>query len=157
MGIGLISMQLEEYQHSQGFTLVELVTVIVILGVLAVVGASKFATNSTFVDSQYHQEIISAFRYAQKIAIASQCDVSIALTANSYALTYSGTCSGSVKHPADQQPFSEGGMNSSITTTANTFVYDAEGNITPSTGGTVNVGSSFTITIESVTGFVHGS
>ncbi len=144
------------YQHHKGFTLVELVTVIVILGVLAVVGASKFASNSTFVESQYHQEIISAFRYAQKIAIASQRDVAIALTANSYSLSYSGLCSGIVKHPAGQKAFSETGMGGVITTTANTFVYDAEGNITPSAGGTVNIGSTFTITIESVTGFAHG-
>jgi len=149
-------MYFTKYQNSKGFTLVEIVTVIVILGVLAVVGASKFASNSTFVESQYHQEMISAFRYAQKIAIASQCDVSIALTASSYNLNYSGTCSGNVKHPAGQKPFSESGMNSVITTTANTFVYDAEGNITPSAGGTINVGSVFTITIESVTGFAHG-
>ncbi len=147
-------MQLGSFRQNYGFTLVELVTVIMILGILAVVGSSKFFNHSTFKDAQYHQDILSAFRFAQKIAIASQCDVRITVTANSYALTYSGACSGNVKHPADQGNFSESGISTLITTTASSFTYNAGGNISPVTGGTVNVGA-FSINIESVTGFAH--
>lgn len=147
-------MHLGSFRYNHGFTLVELVTVILILGVLAVVGSSKFFNNSTFKDTQYHQELISAFRYAQKVAVASQCPVRISITANSYALTYSGACSGNVKHPADQSPFAESGISSTMTTTSNSFTYDAKGNISPAAGGTINVGA-FTVFIESETGFVH--
>ncbi|WP_198263215.1 pilus assembly FimT family protein [sulfur-oxidizing endosymbiont of Gigantopelta aegis] len=58
-----------ELTRNQGFTLVELVTVIIIVGIMASVGAAKFFSQSSFQDSQYHQEIISAFRYAQKLPL----------------------------------------------------------------------------------------
>ncbi len=138
----------------KGFTLVELITVILIVSILSVVGASKFLGNSTFKDSQVHQELLSAFRFAQKIAIASQCPITISLTSNSYQLSYSSPCSGNVKHPADQNAFSKTGLPVVITSSSNTFSYDAAGNMTPATGGVINIGR-FSITLEAVTGFAH--
>ncbi len=142
------------WSKQQGFTLVELITVIVLLGVLAVVGGSKFFSNTTFKDSQYHQEVLSAFRFAQKIAIASQCHVTIALTANSYALTYSSaSCSGNVKRPDGQADFGESAISSAIISSQASFTYNAAGDLTGS-GGLVTIGSN-TIIIEESTGFAH--
>lgn len=137
-----------------GFTLIELVTVILILGILAVVGTSKFFSNTAFEDARYHQELISAFRFAQKIAIASQCPVTISLTADSFVLNYSGSCSGVVQRPHNQNNYNENNISSTITSTSPTYTYDASGDITPAVGGTVSVGSQVII-LESVTGFVH--
>ncbi|MCW8929513.1 MAG: type II secretion system GspH family protein [Gammaproteobacteria bacterium] len=138
-----------------GFTLVELITVILILGVMAVVGASKFFSQSSFTDAQYHQEILSAFRFAQKIAIASQCDVVITLGTNSYSLTYSGSssgvsCSGNVAHPADQSSYSA--TNTSTINPAVTYTYNASGVVSPTSSFTVG---GRNITVEPVTGYVH--
>jgi MSHA pilin protein MshC len=143
--------------RNQGFTLVELVTVIVIVGIMATVGAAKFFNQSSFQDTQYHQEIISAFRYAQKIAIASQCNVDIVLTSNSYTLDYaaSSSCADQVlKNPASQAAYSDTGTVD-IAPTPN-FTYDAQG-IASSTGAfTFTVGESArVVTIEPVTGYVH--
>jgi len=142
------------FNRLQGFTLVELITVIIIVSILSIVGASKFLGNSTFKDSQVHQELLSAFRFAQKIAIASQCPVTITLSSNSYKLSYSSPCSGNVKHPADQNVYSETGLPATISSSSNTFSYDASGNLNPATGGIINIGN-FSITLEAVTGFAH--
>lgn len=148
-------MQIEFIRHNQGFTLVELITVILILGVMATVGASKFFNNSIFTDSQYHQEVLSAFRFAQKIAIASQCDVVINLGTNSYSLTYSGisdgvNCTGNVKHPANQSNYSA--SNISTITPALTYTYNSSGIASPTDPFTVG---GRNITVEQVTGYVH--
>ena len=140
------------FRQNNGFTLVELITVMVLLGVLAVVGSAKFFGQSSFSDTRYHQEVLSAFRYAQKIAIASQCDVVITLGANSYALTYSGSasCTGNVKHPSGQGNYSDSGT--SDISPVSTYTFDASGGGSPS--GSFTVGGR-TITVEAVTGYVH--
>ena len=152
---GSIYMQLESFRHNHGFTLVELITVMVILGVLAVIGSAKFFNNSTFKDTQYHQEILSAFRFAQKIAIASQCDVSITMTADSYSLTYSGTCSGNdVKHPSGKGSYAD--TDISEINPVLTFIYNSQGAVTSTGVYSFTVGGH-NITVEQVTGYAHES
>ena len=141
--------------RQKGFTLVELITVIVILGILVTVGSSKFFSNSPFEETRDHQEVLSALRFAQKIAIASQCPVTVSLTANSFSLNYSDSCSGAVKRPDYQSNYIQpDDFSSVIASSSPSFIYDSSGDITPSSGGTVNVGSR-AIVLEAVTGFVH--
>lgn len=137
-----------------GFTLVELVAVILILGVMATVGASKFFNQSTFQETQYHQEILSALRFAQKIAIASQIDVTVCLTTNSYTLYYSaGSCSGTIlKRPSGQGNYTDSGT-SAISSALN-YTFDAQGTATSTGAYTFTIGGR-NITVEQVTGYVH--
>ncbi|MCU7834413.1 MAG: type II secretion system GspH family protein [gamma proteobacterium symbiont of Taylorina sp.] len=149
-------MSFRNFRYNQGFTLIELVTVLIILGIISVVGSAKFFNNSTFKDARYHQEILSAFRFAQKIAIASQNKVTICLTSTSYTLYYSSAaCSGTnVQHPAKQ-----GGYKDTATSTINpvaNYTFSADGNVSSSTGVySFTIGPGHSIKIESVTGYVH--
>jgi len=154
-------MESNSFRNNCGFTLVELVTVMVILGIMSVVGGAKFFNNETFKETQYHQEILSAFRFAQKIAIASQNKVTICLGSNSYELYYSsGACSGTkVKHPAGSGKDSSGNNSlfyehhdtSDISSTSD-YTFSAAGNA--SATGNFTIGGH-NITIEPVTGYVH--
>ena len=71
--------------HS-GFTLPELVMVIVIMGILAVVAVPRFFDRGVYDEQGFFTAALSAVRYAQKLAMASGCDVQVTFTAGAYAL-----------------------------------------------------------------------
>jgi MSHA pilin protein MshC len=59
-------------KNQHGFTMVELITVMVIVGVLAAVAAPRFFDRGTFDSRGFHDQVISTLRYAQKAAIAQR-------------------------------------------------------------------------------------
>ena len=137
----------------RGFTIVEIIVVMVILSIVAILGSSKFFSKSSYDNTRYHQEVLSAFRYAQKIAIASQDPVTLCLTSNSYVLYYASNCSGSkVKRPSDQGNY-EDTLGVSISPVAN-ITFNASGEAS-STGATSFIMGGFNIVIEPETGFIH--
>lgn len=63
----------------RGFTLIELVTCIVIIGVLAVVAAPRFFDVQPYGARGYAGEIAAALRAARQVAVASSCEVRVTL------------------------------------------------------------------------------
>jgi MSHA pilin protein MshC len=55
-----------------GFTLVELVVTIVVLGIIAVVAMPRFAARNTFDSRGFYDRATATVRYAQKLAIAQR-------------------------------------------------------------------------------------
>jgi MSHA pilin protein MshC len=93
--------------NNAGFSLVELISVIVLLGVLGVVAFGRFSGQSLFVARGFFDDTVTAVRFAQKFAISSGCDVRVITTANSYQLRQSTTCtadnfSNPVANPANR-------------------------------------------------------
>lgn len=71
-------------RYQRGVTLVELISCIIILGILLAVVAPTLFNNQTFVARGYADEVASSLRYAQRIAIASGCKVQVTVTAAGY-------------------------------------------------------------------------
>jgi MSHA pilin protein MshC len=65
-----------------GFTLIEVIAVMVLVGVLAAVGASRFFDAAGFRASGLASEMAAAVRYGQKIAFASRCRVQVTINGN---------------------------------------------------------------------------
>lgn len=71
--------------RSDGFTLVELVAVLVIMGIVTAVAAPRFFDNVVFTERGYADEIAASLRYARRIAIASDCNVRFTVNAAGYS------------------------------------------------------------------------
>ncbi len=143
-----------------GYTLTELVTVLVIVGIVAAFAGPRFFTTTDFTRRGFYEDALAALRYAQKFAIASRCtSVTATFTAGTgppagYALTRAGcppgNTSGAVVRP-DGSNFSNTAP-SGVAVSAATITFDEMGRTTAS--ATVTVGGR-TITVEQETGFVH--
>jgi len=70
----------------RGFSLIELVTVIVIVGALTVVVTPRLDT-AGFDAFEFRQRVLSAARFAQKTAMASSCDVQLKVDAGADTVT----------------------------------------------------------------------
>jgi len=72
--------------QQRGFTLIELIMVMIILGVLAVFAAPRIFNTSDFYARGFHDETLSILRYAQKAAVAQRRTVCVSFTGTTAAL-----------------------------------------------------------------------
>ncbi|WP_155875022.1 prepilin-type N-terminal cleavage/methylation domain-containing protein [Desulfuromonas sp. AOP6] len=75
-----------------GFTLVELIVIIVILGTISALAAPRFFDLRVFQQRGFFDETVSAVRYAQKLAVGSGCDVQVTLGSAGYSLRQRNNC-----------------------------------------------------------------
>lgn len=104
-----------ESSRATGFTLVELVVVMVLTAILAAVAAPRFFNRGDIEGPAFAQELAAAARYAQKLAVNTGCPVRLELTdATHYRLLQpqaapAPACdsdfSRDVLHPASGEPF----------------------------------------------------
>ena len=154
-------------RQSNGFTMIELVMVMVLAGILAIAVIPRFANKSAFDERGFFDQTISMVRYAQKVAIAQRRDVYVNVIPNTICLTYAAdiTCTSSVVtnqviNPADQAWFKRDATTAKQVggsfAAATSFSFSALGK--PSAGTVINVlstGPVQTIKVEAETGYVH--
>lgn len=95
-----------------GFTMVELVTVMVVIGILGAIGASRFFDNNTFAGRAYSDQVKSVIRYAQKLAIAQNRPVFVLATPARVAVCFTANC-----NSAAALAFAPGSANTGSTAT----------------------------------------
>ncbi len=144
-----------------GFTLVELVMIMVILGIISITVLPKFWNNSTFYSHGFSKQLLATLRYAQKTAIAQHRLVCVNLAAttpatvtlNIASLNTDTSCSIALNLPGSSSNVLTAPSGITLTP-ATTVNFDALGR--PSTSASISVpGVSDTIIIEVETGYVH--
>lgn len=94
-------------KSQRGFTLVELITTIIVIGILAAVAAPRFMGRSEFDALGFHDGVLAALRYAQKSAVAQRHMVCVQFTANQVQLkmSVSALCDTPLTGPDGQAPY----------------------------------------------------
>ncbi len=150
--------------HKQaGFTLIELVVVLVILGVLAAVAAPRFFDSTAFLQRGYYEELAMALKYSQKLAVASGCPVRVTFAAGSYQARQQAAQSGSCDltdatwptgvQLADGQMLAGTSPGGVTTAPAITVIFDPLGRTNLGADQTISVGP-FVLTVLANSGFV---
>ncbi len=154
----------------QGFTLVELVMVITILGILSVVATPNLFSTDIFKERAFFDDVLNGIRYAQQLAVATNCGVEVTIGSNAYAIERrkaagnKGGCPDSndtvfnlgVLRPGSGETTytgSESGMT--LTSTENNIIFNALGDA--NVDAVITVNGNRTITVVAVTGYVYDS
>ena len=146
-------MKEQIYGGRRGFTIVELVVVIVLLGIMSAFALPRFFNVGDYQARAAYDEVASALRYAQKLAVGSGCAVRVNIAGSSYELQQrqtdctTGSFTTITGHPIDRGTVS----GTTLSASPSTFTFDNMGRSSP--GVTVSVGGR-TIRVIDETGTV---
>lgn len=157
-------MILVKKSQNSGFSLIELLTVVILLGILAVVALGRLGNPDALVARGFFDDTVAAVRFAQKLAVSSGCDVRVVTTASGYALRQSSTCTADdftspVANPADRgSNYANNSIPAGFGLTAGTITFNSRGE--REAGGPpvfvlTDGGTSYSFRVHAVTGLVE--
>ena len=155
----------------RGFTMIELVMVLILLGVLAVFAAPRFLATSDIQARGLHDETLAYLRYAHKSAIAQRRTVCVTFTGTTgavltvAALATATSCTGNLVGPRGESPATVSASGTvAYSGPPGNFNFNGLGQPINNAGVVLVAadlppiqvsGASNSITVEAGTGYVH--
>ena len=146
----------------RGFSLVELILVMVIAGILATVAVPRLIGRTSFDTRGFSDQLAATVRFAQKLAVSQRRDVSVHLTANDATLCYDtiAPCAAASQAPGPggEKPYTVTAPNGvAIASPVTVLTFDRGGR--PDTVAQLDIPVNGTgthhVLVEQETGYVH--
>ena len=149
---------------SKGFTLVELIVTMIILGVIASVAGPKFFGKGSYDEIGFSNTLTSTLGFAQKLAMTSGCDTRVTLTSTTASVFQRATAcdTGTLTRPVERMTgdaYVEA-VPSGLTVETFDIYYDSRGRPRATddslylNANDISIGSR-TVRIEAETGYVY--
>jgi MSHA pilin protein MshC len=161
----------QHISKSNGFTLVELVIVVVILAIVSGAVGTIFLDRDEYDQRFYYDDLLTALRFAQKSAVATACDTGVDITTTGYVVYRRASCTSGnldqvITHPGkdpnsgvQNYNYQNTNLPSGLVVSSNVdpIVFDSLGRAKTLAGAVSNVSITVgtrTITIVGETGLV---
>lgn len=146
--------------RQDGFTLVELVTTMIVLGILAVAIVPRMDTLSGWNAIGFRDQVKATLEFARKAAVAQRRSVQVSFTTNSVSIAATNdipensptTYPRTLVLPGRDTGTIAAPSGVSVSSTVSPLVFDPLGR---SAGATITVGGAGTITVVAETGYVY--
>lgn len=150
---------------ARGFSLLEVIIVLVVLGTLAALAYPRFTGTDAFASASFAEQVAASLRYAQRYAVSTGCEVQVDLDAGAeqVALTRraggddqtcgSGAFSVALPLPGQDGDYVIAAADGVDVSVGFQFYFDAEG--IPQPGGASAVIGGRSLSVEAGSGHVH--
>lgn len=146
----------------RGFTLVELIITMIVIGILAVAVIPRFANRTDFDARGFYDGTLSILQYAQKSAVAQRREVCVGFSAAGVALTiasvFDGPCNANLTGPNGVAPYAlpiPAGVGFVVQPANFSFLPSGAASGAPTISVTGMTGK--VITVDAVTGYVYSN
>jgi MSHA pilin protein MshC len=149
----------------RGFTLIELIVVLLVISVMAVVAIPRFSSMMGFADVGYRDQVVAAIDYARKIAVAQRRHTCVVIGASSVTVKIdrglpqshaTNNCLDDLILPSGSNVIN---APSGMTQTTKNIDFNAQGQPVSGAPATITFtsagGETSTITMEADSGYVH--
>ena len=147
----------------RGFSLIELITCVIVLALLAALAGPRFVDTQPFNERGYADELAAALRYAEGVAVATGCNVQVTINFAGYnaaqrAPAAGNTCALAGAYTtqvvrADGSPLSGAPPSNANVAAAGTIVFASSGAVANPPPPAFVVGS-FTLSVDQASGFI---